>query len=635
MVYKRNQSPSLQVLTSSSLWLNMAAFLGPFAIYLLSLNPSLFRNDTPEVVVGCNSLGVIHAPGYPLFMLAGRLFSFLRIGNPAMTLNLFAAFLGALAVLLFYLNTRVFLERYREKFPQALMRLLCLAAAWNFGLSHTFWGNALAAKGGIYVLQIALELSVVLAAQALLNKDNKPKTSYIFLFIYLFAMGFCNHWPTQTLFAVLIVLIGLWMFAQKSISFLPSQLRGKDLIFSLSLVLCAWSLYLYLPIRACAKPAMDFGAPTNFPRFLETVTRMTYLKVETLATASASYLASLFNKMEYISDHSLHEYCPYFALLALGGIFYLYKRNKVLCLAALGLWALVLFTNIFYLQADPIEYWHIADHMLTNNCVIGFLSCVGLFWLVSNKSRIRMHLALLVIACMLPFAYLNAIKANDQTRQFLYVGYGLTTLKSLPRDAIYFSEEDYDYFSALYLMETLHLRPDIHLILTPFLDRPYQFENALSNIKPLFQEKNRVFGKKMVFQALMNPSFNHPIFCTFPNAGFSESYLGVHPRLRFEPCGLLTHVLGPRDKLVPKSDFFFLSAFYGHYLASENDHPNEVNGLLREICAHPLLNSARYEKMLGNRDHLDWYFNSALELITEREFLNEVMREYKKTRATK
>jgi hypothetical protein len=349
---------------------------------------------------------------------------------------------------------------------------------------------------------------------------------------------------------------------------------------------------------------------------------MTYLKVETLATAPADYFASLLYKMEYISDHTLHEFCPYFGLFTLAGIFFLYKSAKVLCLTALGLLALVLFTNILYLQADPIEYWHIADHMLTNNWVIGFLGCAGMFWLISKMSPVWMHLALLIIFFMLPFAYLNAIQTNNQTRQFLYVGYGLTALKSLPRDAIYFSEADYDYFSTLFLTETLRLRPDIHLILSPFLNKPYQFENVLLKDAPLFAESETAdtYGEAQVFKALNDSRTGPPVFCTFPNAYFSQLYLKFNPTLRFEPQGILTHVLRPDEKPQYKSSFPLLFEFYDHYLAPEISQPNGINGLLREICVHPLLNSSRYETLLGNTQHRNWYYCVALELISEQDF---------------
>ncbi len=583
------------------------------------------------MVVGCIGLGVIHAPGYPLFMLAGRLFSFLQVGNPAMTLNLFAAFLGAVASLLFFLNARLLLIRLSLSLSNSpspfLSELLCLIATLNFSLSRTFWGNALAAKGGVYVFQIVLELSIFLAAHAILAKEKDSKKVRMFLlFMFLFSLGFCNHWPTQVLFAILLA---SWIYAQKSFFIVSSSFISKDLVYALALSLCALSLYLYLPLRAQQIPIIDFGAPTNFQRFVETVARTTYLKVETMATAPSGFQASLLHKVDYISDHTLREFCLFFSLFALGGIYFLLKWDKILCLASLGLVGLVLFVNLFYLQADPIEYWHIADHLLTNNWVTGFLGCIGMLGLLSTLNRSRKSLALICFAATLPMAYWNSIQDDNQTRQFLYFGYGLIALKSLPLQSVFFAEDDYDYFSVFYLTETLHKRPDAHLILTPFLDKPYQFEHMLAPERPLFEGHDGKYGKEQVFRALGNPQMSHPLYCAFPNASFSESYLNFYPRFVFEPKGLLTHILVPGEKAVPQSNFTILSEFYGHYLAPETSQPNEVNGLLREICAHPLLNAARYEKLFGNTEHWEWYHLSALKLIAEPMFFNETLKEFK------
>lgn len=607
----------------------LAAFLIPIVIYIATLNPALFRNDSPEVVVGCNSLGIIHAPGYPLFMLAGRWFSLLNLGNPAMTLNLFAALLGAFATLLFFLNLRFFLKNSTNKsfttIPPILADLICLTTTLNFSLSRTFWGNALATKGGIYVLQIVLELSTLLAAQSLIANREKPKLGICLLFVFLFALGFCNHWPTQALLSVLVILIVYYMKIKNQLK--PINL--KNIVLGTVFFLCALSLYLYLPIRACTLPAIDFEAPTNLNRFIETIARTSYLKIETLVTAPVGYYSTLFYKMEYISDHTLHEFCPLFTVFTLMGIVFLFKNNKILCLSALGFMGVVLFTNIFYLQASPIEYWHIGDHLLTNNWVLGFLGGAGMLGLISETFLPKKYITLFLIVCILPWAAINGFQTNNQTRQFLYEGYGRTALKSLPQDSVYFTETDYDYFSVLYLTKALKLRPDIYLILTPFLDKPYQFENALAGLKPLFTEKDETYNKGTVFKTLTAPFFHHPVFCTFPDAGFSGSYLSFHSKVVFEPCGVLIHILLPNEKPIKKSDFVFLSDFYDHYLASETNHPNEINGLLREICAHPLLNAARYEILFGNNQHRNWYYRSALNLITEQDFFETVLREFK------
>jgi hypothetical protein len=478
-----------------------------------------------------------------------------------------------------------------------------------------------------------LELSLFYLLQIFIASRPKPAPGKILLFAFLFALGLCNHWPTQTLFAAVLAL-----FAPASLLKprpLPDSPEAgvKGWVVALGLSLCALSLYLYLPLRAAALPPLDFGAPGNFNRWCGTILRISYVKSEAFFNAPAGSILNLPVKMEYIADHILHEFCPLFLFWIAWGVFWLYLRDRLLTLAALLLFALVLFTNILYLQAPPIAFWHIGDHLLTDNWVEGLLGCAGLLGLVSWARRpgrsFLYYGALLVMACSLPWAYVNGIRSNDQTRQFLDYGYGQTLLRSLPRNSVYFAEVDDDYFSTLYLKETLHQRGDVHLFLTPFLDQPYQYWNALDRERGLFTGKTETrFDETRLFQRLASPGFPYPVFSTYPNGGFSEDYLKFNQRLSFKPYGLATCLLVAGKKFGSPDNFALLTDFYRHYLTEELKNPSPVNGLLMEICAHPLINEANYEGYFGNSPRRDWYYLAALSLIQEQPFFEETLRAY-------
>jgi hypothetical protein len=273
--------------------------------------------------------------------------------------------------------------------------------------------------------------------------------------------------------------------------------------------------------------------------------------------------------------------------------------------------------------------------LLTDNWVEGLLGCAGFMGMVSWARRqgrfFLFYGALLVIGGSLPWAYGNGIQTNDQTRQFLYYGYGQTLLKSLPRNSVYFAEVDDDYFSTLYLREVLHQRSDIHLFLAPFLDQPYQYWNALAREKGLFTENTPTpFDENRLFLRLASPGFTYPVFCTYPNGSFSEDYLKFNQSFSFKPYGLATCLLFSGKKAGSPDNFALLTDFYRHYLEEELRNPNPVNGLLREICAHPLINEANYESYFGNSYRRDWYYLAALSLIQEQSFFEETLREYRK-----
>jgi hypothetical protein len=142
-----------------------------FAVYLVTLNPSLFRNDSPETITACWTLGVSHPPGYPLFTLLGRLFTLVPLGNPAMTLNLFAALCGTLGAYFFFELSRKVLEDMGSA-QGAAARMAALTAAYALAFSKSYWSASLAAKGGIYAFQAALELATLLFLLGLVDKKN-------------------------------------------------------------------------------------------------------------------------------------------------------------------------------------------------------------------------------------------------------------------------------------------------------------------------------------------------------------------------------------------------------------------------------------------------------------------------------
>ncbi|RLC93667.1 MAG: hypothetical protein DRI77_11675, partial [Chloroflexi bacterium] len=65
--------------------------LTTLALYLRTLLPSVGQADTFEFQVIVPRLGVAHPTGYPLYVLLGKLFTLLPLGNVAWRVNLASA----------------------------------------------------------------------------------------------------------------------------------------------------------------------------------------------------------------------------------------------------------------------------------------------------------------------------------------------------------------------------------------------------------------------------------------------------------------------------------------------------------------------------------------------------------------
>jgi hypothetical protein len=116
---------------------NLAFFLSIFGVYLYSCSPHIppYR-DSGEMASVLLSLGIAHAPGYPLYVLLGKIFSLNPLGNLAFRINVFSALAAAFTiVLLFHV-----MNKWMTNFPAFI-------ASVAFGFSIRFWELACAMGG--------------------------------------------------------------------------------------------------------------------------------------------------------------------------------------------------------------------------------------------------------------------------------------------------------------------------------------------------------------------------------------------------------------------------------------------------------------------------------------------------------
>jgi hypothetical protein len=602
-------------------------FLCSITVYILTLNPSLFRNDSPETITACVTLGVSHPPSYPLHTLLGHLFSLTTIGNPAMNLNFFSALLGAFGVSLFALNLWFLLStgtpKVRPKVTPSALIPACITGSLCFAFSESYWSNSLAAKGSIYILQSIIDLSFVLSAQSLIqDKTSRSIKKFYFLF-FLLSLGFINHWPTQIL--LVLVLLALYitiLFSKKN----QTRLMGdflKQTVMCFSIFFIVISVYLYLPLRSNLYPALNFNFPLSFHRFSHSIFRTDYSKVETLFTASANLLSTIQEKAIYISNHLINEFHPTFFVFVLLGLYFLSKIQKRLPLLFLLLVSLVtILASLLYLHVMPIEFWHMDDHLLGVNWAFGLLGGYGIFVsfnaleknsIIKNRYYIKIPLYILALAGISSLAFFKQLPLNDQKREFLYYGYGLEAMKSMDKNAFYYAESDYDYFSILYLKEIEKKRSDITLFLASLLGK-----NEEQTLTPL-QRKKLNLPLPLDFFNTGAPERIPVLYCAFTNGPVALAYLQHNNKFYFAPSGILIRAF-PQEPFAGEN-LKLLDELWAKFLVPSKRSLNPINALFLEICAHPYFNTANYLKLRGDLTHWDCLYDEALSLIQEKSWL--------------
>ena len=228
--------------------------------YLRTMAPGVFTLDSPELTVGAYSLGIVHSPGYPVFMLVGHLFLKLPLGDVGMRMNLLsalaaAAAAGIITLMVWWLTMR---------------RLAGVVAGLAFAFCYYVWSMAVIAE--VYTFQ-ALLLVGTLAL--LWQWRRRGSFASLALAALLAGLGAANN-PSTVLWWPGFLVLAVTTGARRTMRIRHFVALGGALLLGLSAL-------LYLPLRSLAQPdfvyvgsydaagqfnAMDLSRPENLVWYL-------------------------------------------------------------------------------------------------------------------------------------------------------------------------------------------------------------------------------------------------------------------------------------------------------------------------------------------------------------------------------
>ena len=193
---------------SKSDWISAGiTFLFSITVYSLTLQPTVGLEDSGELIVASDFMGVPHPPGYPIWTLLTWFFqwifnfvTFHGQPNPAWAVNWFSAFSGALAcgiiTLLISRSGKDILENEKNKLIQIDIKTknlfsniagICGGLLLAFG--QGMWSQAVIAE--VYTLNILFQsLVLVFLYRWMVEPQNK---NWLFLCAFIFGLGITNH----------------------------------------------------------------------------------------------------------------------------------------------------------------------------------------------------------------------------------------------------------------------------------------------------------------------------------------------------------------------------------------------------------------------------------------------------------
>ena len=217
-----------------------ATFAATLILYLFTMAPTIYNLDSAEFTTASYTGGLVRATGYPLYLIIGRFWSHIPIGDPGFRMNLLSAVCGALTIAL---AVRI-LQRFGVQ-NWALIGALGLLATAQY-----FWAMSLVAE--VYTLHTAMIALVILA---LLRWADRPSARNLAAATFLVGLGFGNHVST-----VLAAPACLWFVLTKA----PRQaLQMRTLMMAAASLLAGLTVYLYLPLVQWTQPVFNYAGWYN------------------------------------------------------------------------------------------------------------------------------------------------------------------------------------------------------------------------------------------------------------------------------------------------------------------------------------------------------------------------------------
>lgn len=170
---KTTQNTQLQRILTKIL--TLLPFLLSFFIYAITTFPTVQTEDSGELITAAIALDVAHPPGYPLYILVGKIFSILvPFGNMAWRINIMSAFFGALTAQILYTIIK----------KKTGNDLIAFGMALFYAFSNIIWGQSNRAE--VYTLNTFL---LALILYLLMRWHEEKRDKWLLLAALIFGLG--------------------------------------------------------------------------------------------------------------------------------------------------------------------------------------------------------------------------------------------------------------------------------------------------------------------------------------------------------------------------------------------------------------------------------------------------------------
>jgi hypothetical protein len=244
-------------------------------VYVLTLAPTVSFWDSGEYITCSWVMGIPHPPGVPFFVLMGR-FSTLIFGfipEVAARVNLLCGLAGVVSV---GLITRL-VQRWcnRLHLESAFYRPVSVTAGLLAAFSYTIWRNNNSTE--TYAMALMLSMLILWVFDMWIERRLRGVAAgrHLLLAGYLMALSIGNHLSALIVVGPIALMYILYAFRGWA-----HEWRKPGFILGFSgLMMLAFSVHLYMPIRALQQPEVNETNPSRFTEFRDALERKQYGQV--------------------------------------------------------------------------------------------------------------------------------------------------------------------------------------------------------------------------------------------------------------------------------------------------------------------------------------------------------------------
>lgn len=403
-------------------------------IYLRTMCRTIYVGDSGELAAAVHVMGIPHPPGYPIYVLLGKLFSMsVPVGSPALRLNIFSAVCSAIAVAFLSL-TFSFL---------GFEWWLSGGAALCFAFSVSLWTQSGIPR--VYALGAAISsIATWLFAHWLIDSSQ---WGWLYAASFMVGLGLANHPVAGG---------HIFAFAAAGVMREPSLLRNPiPWLLAGAAILPGPLLYFtWIPLRARQKPPVNWGNIQSFKDLKNFLSRKDYWRHRWVHSPQDAWTVTWF----YIRQVGL-EYGFLGSAAILIGIPLIWKLSPGLAAMFTVLVLLNAISMIAHARREDIFHW--TRYMITAWYALAFPLIFGWSWMLQSLPAAAQPAVAFLPAI---FLFLTRFRKVDLSRHRYADEYSRRILECLPENATLIAQDDNVVFPLMYLRYAENLRPDVKLL---------------------------------------------------------------------------------------------------------------------------------------------------------------------------